>query len=84
MGAAEFASAAGITYRTLRKTESGERLATREHLERDRAIAGLRVVFFEVDFEALEQEAAVALLATRLNALEDRLIRIEGILTQGQ
>ena len=84
MRAAEFASAAGITYRTLRKIESGERLATSEHLERVSAAAGLRVAFFDVDFEALEHEAAVALLATRPKALEDRLIRIEGMLTRRQ
>lgn len=53
-------------------------------MERVSAAAGLRVAFFEVDFEALEHEAAVALLATRLNALEDRLIRIEGMLTRRQ
>jgi len=80
MGASEFATAVGITYRTFRKIESGERLATREQLEAISAASDLRVAFFEVDFEALEDEAALAILATRLNAMEDRLIRIEGLL----
>lgn len=80
MRAENFADAAGLTYRTLRKVESGERLATREQLQAFSAAAGLRVEFFDVDFDALEHDAAVALLTTRLNALEDRLIRIEGML----